>query len=83
MQLCGALLAAAIQYPEPCAQNNQWDIQLGDDLSQSPFELAVAACKGVVMILDGGAVALTRIWCLVSHLFIVLALLRLSCCCRV
>jgi len=66
-----------------CAQNNQWSLELGDDLSQSPFELAVAACKGVVMILDGGAVALTRIWCLVSHLLTVLALLRLSCCCRV
>ena len=49
-------------------QNNQWSLELGDDLSGSPFELALAKAKGVVMVLDDGAVALTRIWCLVSAL---------------
>ena len=49
-------------------QNNQWSLELGDDLSGCPFELALAKAKAVVMVLDDGAVALTRIWCLVSAL---------------
>jgi len=44
--------------------NNQWSLELGDDLSGCPFELALAKAKAVVMVLDDGAVALTRIWCL-------------------
>merc|ERR1740117_1062818 len=44
--------------------NNQWSLELGDDLSGSPFELALAKAKAIVMVLDDGAVALTRIWCL-------------------
>ena len=60
-------------------QNNQWSLELGDDLSGSPFELALAKAKAIVMVLDGGAVALTRIWCLVSALSPCLAIFDAVC----
>ena len=60
-------------------QNNQWLLELGDDLSGSPFELALAKAKAVVMVLDDGAVALTRIWCLVSALSPCLAIFNAVC----
>ena len=53
-------------------QIDQWSLELGDDLSGSPLELALAKAKGVtivlvlVMALHDGDVALTRLWCLVS-----------------
>jgi len=49
--------------------NDQWDLKLGrvnlgDTLDDAPFFLALNAAKGIIMFLERGAMALTRIWCI-------------------
>eukprot|EP00933_Yihiella_yeosuensis_P078445 TRINITY_DN8994_c0_g3_i1.p1 TRINITY_DN8994_c0_g3~~TRINITY_DN8994_c0_g3_i1.p1 ORF type:complete len:532 (-),score=91.80 TRINITY_DN8994_c0_g3_i1:1683-3278(-) len=46
--------------------NNQWNVgaELGSDPSESSFRKAMSLASGTVSILDPGAVAYTRIWCI-------------------
>jgi len=45
--------------------NDQWNVQLGDTVEQSPFYQALSSknCKGTVMNLNQMVTALNRIWC--------------------
>lgn len=43
--------------------NNQWLVDLGDTLKESPFYKALLGAEGVVLMLDKMGTALARIWC--------------------
>ena len=43
--------------------NNQWNLELGESLEESPFYKAMEKSKGTISILDSNGVVFNRIWC--------------------